>query len=267
MLRLGGRRVQPVDEQRMMQLVTPRRPGGAWARSKRSASPASRRAACLPRPARGGRGREGGRLVEPVRLGGGDGDPRRSRSSARRRAHPLRTTSAVSPTLRSARSCAGSSTRSGPRRARSASRRRRRSPRRTRKAGPVNELELLDWKRRIFELYAEVRAARDPAEAWRHWRAVRDELFRTHPQSPLTEGVAQALRRRRLLPVRRVDARARRDRACRGRGARHRRQRGRRARGSGASHVRASSSAAFRRCSSSTGSRPTAAACSFPSAT
>jgi uncharacterized protein (DUF1684 family) len=51
----------------------------------------------------------------------------------------------------------------------------------------VNELELLDWKRRIFELYAEVRAARDPAEAWRHWCAVRDELFRTHPQSPLTE--------------------------------------------------------------------------------
>ena len=51
----------------------------------------------------------------------------------------------------------------------------------------MNELELLDWKRRIFELYAEVRAAGDPAEAWDHWRAVRDELFRTHPQSPLTE--------------------------------------------------------------------------------
>ena len=28
-------RVQPVDEQRMMQLVTPRRPGGAWARSNK----------------------------------------------------------------------------------------------------------------------------------------------------------------------------------------------------------------------------------------
>jgi uncharacterized protein (DUF1684 family) len=49
----------------------------------------------------------------------------------------------------------------------------------------VNELELLDWKRRIFELYADVRAASDPATAWEHWRAVRDELFRTHPQSPL----------------------------------------------------------------------------------
>jgi uncharacterized protein (DUF1684 family) len=48
------------------------------------------------------------------------------------------------------------------------------------------ELELLDWKRRVFELYAEVRAAADPAEAWQRWRDVRDDLFRTHPQSPLT---------------------------------------------------------------------------------
>jgi hypothetical protein len=50
----------------------------------------------------------------------------------------------------------------------------------------VNELELLDWKRRIFDLYSEVRRTPDPAAAWEHWRAVRDELFRTHPQSPLT---------------------------------------------------------------------------------
>jgi uncharacterized protein (DUF1684 family) len=51
----------------------------------------------------------------------------------------------------------------------------------------VNELELLDWKRRIFELYAEVRAAPDTEDAWHHWCTVRDELFRTHPQSPLTD--------------------------------------------------------------------------------
>jgi uncharacterized protein (DUF1684 family) len=49
----------------------------------------------------------------------------------------------------------------------------------------VTELELLDWKRRIFELYAGIRAAGDPEAAWRRWRDVRDELFRTHPQSPL----------------------------------------------------------------------------------
>ncbi len=46
-------------------------------------------------------------------------------------------------------------------------------------------LELLDWKRRVFALYAEIRAASDPEAAWRVWRSTRDELFRTHPQSPL----------------------------------------------------------------------------------
>ena len=52
----------------------------------------------------------------------------------------------------------------------------------------MNELELLDWKRQIFELYAEVRASPDPERTWLHWRATRDELFRTHPQSPLPPG-------------------------------------------------------------------------------
>ncbi|HEX5247549.1 MAG TPA: DUF1684 domain-containing protein [Gaiellaceae bacterium] len=45
------------------------------------------------------------------------------------------------------------------------------------------ELELLDWKRRIFDLYAEVRAS-EPRAGWERWRAVRAELFRDHPQSP-----------------------------------------------------------------------------------
>jgi uncharacterized protein len=48
----------------------------------------------------------------------------------------------------------------------------------------VDELTLLDWKRRVFALYAEVRADREPRRAWQHWCGVRDELFRTHPQSP-----------------------------------------------------------------------------------
>jgi len=34
----------------------------------------------------------------------------------------------------------------------------------------VDELTLLDWKRRIFALYAEVRAADDPESAWQRWR-------------------------------------------------------------------------------------------------
>ena len=44
---------------------------------------------------------------------------------------------------------------------------------------------MLDWKRRVFALYADVRAAADPETAWEHWRSTRDELYREHPQSPL----------------------------------------------------------------------------------
>jgi uncharacterized protein len=48
----------------------------------------------------------------------------------------------------------------------------------------LDQLTLLDWKRRIFALYAEVRAAADPEAAWRRWCEVRSELYRLHPQSP-----------------------------------------------------------------------------------
>jgi uncharacterized protein (DUF1684 family) len=46
------------------------------------------------------------------------------------------------------------------------------------------ELELLDWKRRIFDLYSRLRSQDDPQEGWRLWRAERDRMFRDHPQSP-----------------------------------------------------------------------------------
>jgi uncharacterized protein (DUF1684 family) len=45
--------------------------------------------------------------------------------------------------------------------------------------------ELLDWKRRVFELYATVRTAADPRAAWDRWRVGREDLFRSHPQSPI----------------------------------------------------------------------------------
>jgi uncharacterized protein (DUF1684 family) len=50
-------------------------------------------------------------------------------------------------------------------------------------------LELLDWKRRVFDLYAEVRSADDPQAAWARWTAARDDLIRSHPQSPLLEAM------------------------------------------------------------------------------
>src|SRR6266508_6011931 len=51
----------------------------------------------------------------------------------------------------------------------------------------MDVLDLLDWKRRIFELYAEIRSAFGPAGGVAFWREVRDDLFRLHPQSPLPE--------------------------------------------------------------------------------
>jgi uncharacterized protein (DUF1684 family) len=50
---------------------------------------------------------------------------------------------------------------------------------------PGDALDLLDWRRRVFELYAEVRATDDPRAGWERWKAVRDELFADHPQSPI----------------------------------------------------------------------------------
>ena len=45
-------------------------------------------------------------------------------------------------------------------------------------------LELLDWKRHVFSLYAAVRTL-EPETGWGLWRETRDELFRSHPRSPL----------------------------------------------------------------------------------
>jgi uncharacterized protein (DUF1684 family) len=47
------------------------------------------------------------------------------------------------------------------------------------------ELDLVDWRRQVFELYAAVRAQDRPEDAHSLWRARRDALFRHHPQSPL----------------------------------------------------------------------------------
>jgi hypothetical protein len=50
------------------------------------------------------------------------------------------------------------------------------------------ELELVDWRRTVAGLYAAVRAEDDPRRGHERWRQGRDELFRSHPQSPLPPG-------------------------------------------------------------------------------
>ncbi len=53
---------------------------------------------------------------------------------------------------------------------------------------PIQDvLSLLGYRRRVADLYGEIRAGTEPESAWRRWRQVRDELFATHPQSPIPE--------------------------------------------------------------------------------
>jgi uncharacterized protein (DUF1684 family) len=46
-------------------------------------------------------------------------------------------------------------------------------------------LAVLDWRRRVAALYAEVRATSEPEAAHAVWRHGRDELFASHRASPL----------------------------------------------------------------------------------
>ena len=56
----------------------------------------------------------------------------------------------------------------------------------------LSELDLLDWKRRIFALYRDIRASIDVASAWNEWRRTRDAMFRSHPQSPISTSDREA---------------------------------------------------------------------------
>jgi len=51
----------------------------------------------------------------------------------------------------------------------------------------IGSLQLADWRRRVFGLYAGVRqlSVHDPASGHELWKSGRDELFAGHPQSPL----------------------------------------------------------------------------------
>lgn len=46
-------------------------------------------------------------------------------------------------------------------------------------------LEIADWRRRVFALYADVRAAPTPQEGHELWRRGRDDLMAQHPATPL----------------------------------------------------------------------------------
>jgi uncharacterized protein (DUF1684 family) len=58
------------------------------------------------------------------------------------------------------------------------------------------QIQLADWRRRIFDLYADVRqlSRRDPERAWSQWRETREALYRRHPMSPVIEEQREAFR-------------------------------------------------------------------------
>jgi uncharacterized protein (DUF1684 family) len=60
----------------------------------------------------------------------------------------------------------------------------------------IDRAWLADWRRQVAALYVEVRAiaASDSAIALAHWRAVRERLYREHPQSPVPPEARSAFR-------------------------------------------------------------------------
>jgi uncharacterized protein (DUF1684 family) len=57
---------------------------------------------------------------------------------------------------------------------------------------PRDTLDLLEYRRSVAEMYAGVRDGGAGARAWSHWRTDRDELFATHPQSPLSPAARES---------------------------------------------------------------------------
>ena len=67
---------------------------------------------------------------------------------------------------------------------------------------PPDPLALADWRRRVFELYARIRAraATDPLDAYRDFIETRNRLFRTHSCTPLAESARRAFTGLRHAP-------------------------------------------------------------------
>jgi uncharacterized protein (DUF1684 family) len=49
---------------------------------------------------------------------------------------------------------------------------------------------LWDWRRRVADMWHDIRAAETPRVGWRLWKATRADLFARHPQTPLDPGSA-----------------------------------------------------------------------------
>jgi uncharacterized protein (DUF1684 family) len=66
----------------------------------------------------------------------------------------------------------------------------RQSDEQARSLAPADALAVVDWRRRVQALYAQVRATCEAGrveEAHAHWRSTRDHLFGSHPASPVLD--------------------------------------------------------------------------------
>ncbi|MBF4764608.1 DUF1684 domain-containing protein [Nocardioides islandensis] len=64
----------------------------------------------------------------------------------------------------------------------------------------MDAYDVVDWRRRVFALYAEVRAEADPAAGHARWREVRDDLFAHHAASPLLPDLREGFRGLTVAP-------------------------------------------------------------------
>lgn len=53
---------------------------------------------------------------------------------------------------------------------------------------------LADWRRRVNDLYSEIRAIPDPAAAWRVWHETKSALYRDHAMSPIPDAQRDTFR-------------------------------------------------------------------------
>lgn len=68
-------------------------------------------------------------------------------------------------------------------------------------SGAVDYLSLADYRRRVAQIYADVRQEHaHPERSWRHWVQTRDALFRSHPQSALEPGQREAFQGLQYYP-------------------------------------------------------------------
>ena len=65
---------------------------------------------------------------------------------------------------------------------------------------PIAPLDVLDWRRRVAEIYRDVRAEPEPAAAHAQWAEARRDLLLTHPASPVPQAARATFKGGQVAP-------------------------------------------------------------------